>query len=107
MKNFLNSPNSYTSTIKDSLFNNPGNLEYTLLSSNKLQWSPDSINSRLLNNNNQMPISHIPLASNNPIFSLKSFDFIKKGNEDITPFMLRSKEESAPNHVFNTYWLSY
>ncbi len=54
-----------------------------------------------------MPISHIPSMSNNPFFSNTSFDFFNKGADDSTPMVLRSKEESAPNHVFNTYWSSY
>jgi len=45
--------------------------------------------------------------SNNPFFSNASFDFYDKGKDDVTPMVLRSKEESAPSHVFNTYWSSY
>jgi hypothetical protein len=45
--------------------------------------------------------------SNNPLFNNTSFDFFAKGKDDSTPMVLRSKEESAPSHVFNTYWSSY
>jgi hypothetical protein len=45
--------------------------------------------------------------SNNPFFNNSSFDFYSKGKDDVTPMVLRSKEESAPNHTFNTYWSSY
>ena len=54
-----------------------------------------------------MPSSHIPIMSNNPLFSNTSFDFYPKGKDETTPMVLRSKEESAPSHVFNTYWSSY
>jgi hypothetical protein len=54
-----------------------------------------------------MPNSHIPVMSNNPYFSNDSFDFYSKGQDDVTPMVLRSKEESAPSHTFNTYWLTY
>jgi hypothetical protein len=45
--------------------------------------------------------------SNNPHFTNTSFDFFNKGKDDVTPMVLRSKEESAPMHTFNTYWSSY
>jgi hypothetical protein len=54
-----------------------------------------------------MPINHAPIMSNNPFFTNSSFDFYEKGKDDVTPMVLRSKEESAPSHVFNTYWSSY
>jgi hypothetical protein len=41
--------------------------------------------------------------SNNPFFTNSSFDFYDKGKDDVTPMVLRSKEESAPSHTFNTY----
>jgi hypothetical protein len=54
-----------------------------------------------------MPSSHSPIMSNNPYFTNTSFDFYAKGKDDSTPMVLRSKEESAPSHAFNTYWSSY
>jgi heme/copper-type cytochrome/quinol oxidase subunit 2 len=54
-----------------------------------------------------MPTAHIPIMSNNPFFTNSSFDFYEKGSDDTTPMVLRSKEESAPSHTFNTYWSSY
>jgi hypothetical protein len=36
-----------------------------------------------------------------------AFDKYNKGEDDLTPAMLRSKEESAPNYIFNSYWLAY
>jgi|TARA_B100001093_G_C26274054_1_gene778163 hypothetical protein len=50
-----------------------------------------------------MPTAHIPIMSNNPYFTNTSFDFFEKGADDVTPMVLRSKEESAPIHTFNTY----
>jgi hypothetical protein len=41
--------------------------------------------------------------SNNPYFTNTSFDFYSKGKDDVTPMVLRSKEESAPTHAFDTY----
>jgi hypothetical protein len=45
--------------------------------------------------------------SNNPYFNAKSYDFIEKTDNDGTPMLLRSKDESAPSYVFSTYWLNY
>jgi hypothetical protein len=45
--------------------------------------------------------------SNNPFFTNTSFDFYEKGKDDVTPMVLRSKEESAPSNVFaNLVYLS-
>jgi hypothetical protein len=54
-----------------------------------------------------MPSLHAPIMSNNPFFTNSSFDFFSKNTDDVTPMVLRSKEESAPTHVFNSYWSSY
>jgi hypothetical protein len=54
-----------------------------------------------------MPTAHAPIMSTNPNFHNTSYDFFEKNEDDLTPNMLRSKDESAPNHVFNTYWTSY
>lgn len=54
-----------------------------------------------------MPTLHAPIMSSNPNFNNTSYDFFEKNEDDLTPNMLRSKDESAPNHVFNTYWSSY
>lgn len=62
---------------------------------------------RTVNNIVYMPTSHAPIMSSNPNVSNTSYDFFEKNEDDLTPNMLRSKDESAPNHVFNTYWSSY
>lgn len=50
-----------------------------------------------------MPTSHIPVTSNNPYAYNNKFDFFEKNNDEVTPMVLRGKEESAPTFVFNTY----
>jgi hypothetical protein len=50
-----------------------------------------------------MPNSHIPLNSSNPYFTNTSYDYFPKGLDEVTPMVLRGKEESTPIHVFNTY----
>ena len=70
-------------------------------------WSDLDKYTKYSGNSVWMPASHIPIMSNNPFFTNSSFDFFDKGGDDVTPMVLRSKEESAPNYTFNTYWSSY
>jgi hypothetical protein len=48
-------------------------------------------------------LSHTPITNTNASNYAKSFDKFLKNEDDLTPNLLKSKEESAPNHVFNTY----
>jgi hypothetical protein len=50
-----------------------------------------------------MPLSHIPVMSNNSKFNAAKFDFFNKNEDELSPPMFRSKDESAPNYIFNTY----
>jgi hypothetical protein len=72
-----------------------------------MNWADFDKYSKFTNNTVWMPLNHSPIMSNNPFFTNSSFDFYAKGKDDVTPMVLRSKEESAPNHTFNTYWSSY
>jgi heme/copper-type cytochrome/quinol oxidase subunit 2 len=103
--NLSASPN-VASLIGNNLANY-GNSQNDLYSKSMSHWSDDSKYNRFANSNVYMPSSNAPIMSNNPFFSNTSFDFYEKGKDDSTPMVLRSKEESAPNHVFNTYWSSY
>jgi hypothetical protein len=49
------------------------------------------------------PISHTPVPLTNASSYNLSFDKFLKKEDDLTPNLLKSKEESAPNHVFNSY----
>jgi hypothetical protein len=56
---------------------------------------------RLLNNRTTTPTSAQPLVSTSPFLKSLSFDkSISEGND--SP-LLKSKEESAPNIIFETY----
>lgn len=76
-----------------------------LFNSSTCFWQNSDITSKVLNNNTYMPNSHSPVMSSNIKFYAQSYDRFTASNEDQTPAMLRSKEEAAPNHVFNSYWL--
>ena len=77
---------------------------YTL---SKLNWSNLDQSVRLFNNSVSMPTEHAPIMSSSPYFNNTSYDFFEKNEDDLTPNMLKSKDESAPSHIFNTYWVSY
>lgn len=91
-------------TFMDSKINKINMSQYNLYNSSLLNWPDTNIDLKLHNNIVRMPTSYTPPAmSNNPFFLNTSFDFFAKNKDDITPMVLRSKEESAPSHVFNTY----
>jgi hypothetical protein len=105
-KSNLLSFSNYVSSFesKTSLY---GQFQNNMYSFSKLNWPDYDKHTRFFNNTVHMPTSHSPVMSNNPFFSNTSFDFYEKNTDDLTPMVLRSKEESAPSHVFSTYWSSY
>jgi hypothetical protein len=48
-------------------------------------------------------MTNTPVKTSNSSQYNLSFDKFNKGEDDLTPNLLKSKEESAPNHIFNTY----
>jgi hypothetical protein len=83
------------------------NLQETLFRSSNLQWASPEVESRLFNSPSTSPLSHTPIKTTNASNYARSFDKFLKNEDDLTPNLLKSKEESAPNHVFNTYWLTH
>lgn len=51
-------------------------------------------------NNVTLPITH------NPVPNIKNFNYDASFGQQYTPLLLQSKEEAAPNFIFDTYWLS-
>jgi hypothetical protein len=103
--NLSASPNT-TSLLSSNLMDY-GSAQNSLYMNASSNWADPSKYNRFANNNIWMPSSHAPIMSNNPFFTNTSFDFYEKGKDDSTPMVLRGKEESAPSHVFSTYWSSY
>jgi len=54
-----------------------------------------------------MTPSHTAVYSNNQEFVDKSYDKYVVGKDEQTPDVLKSKEETAPSHIFTTYWSTY
>jgi hypothetical protein len=48
-------------------------------------------------------MSSTPVKTANASQYNLSFDKFNTGEDELTPTLLKSKEESAPNHIFNTY----
>jgi len=103
--NISSSPNQ-TKSLSDMMFSY-GSTPQNIYSGSVSNWVGNDKQTKYSGNMVWMPASHIPLMSNNPFFANTSFDFFSKGSDDITPMVLRSKEESAPNYTFSTYWSSY
>jgi hypothetical protein len=47
--------------------------------------------------------SHTPILNKTTTVYPLAYDKYAKGEDDLTPMLLRSKEESAPNHIFSSY----
>ena len=105
--NFNDKGNNLNSLLHQNVTGNLGNVNATVFSSNTLDWSDSNSLYRLVNNNAAFTASHTPLLNQNSSTYPLAFDRYTKGEDDLTPAMLRSKEESAPNHIFNSYWLAY
>jgi hypothetical protein len=76
---------------------------YNVYSSSKNDWlSKDRINS-VTSFDTAMTPSHTAVYSNNQEFIDKSSDKYAVGKDDQTPEVLKSKEETAPSHLFTTY----
>jgi hypothetical protein len=70
-------------------------------------WTtPDKVN-KLVSYDTNMTPSHSAVYSNNQETLDKSFDRYLPGKDDVTPEVLKSKEETAPSHLFTTYWSTY
>ena len=95
-----NNQESITSNLQNL---NTGQDQYNVYGLSQLNWPNLEHTSKVLNNVVWMPTAHAPIMSSNPNFHNTSYDFFEKNEDDLTPNMLRSKDESAPNHVFNTY----
>lgn len=105
--NFNDKGSNLNSLIHSNISNSLGSNSTSLFNSANLAWSDTNSLYRLLSNNTAFTASHTPLLNKNSSTYPLGYDKYLKGEDDLTPAILRSKEESAPNFVFNSYWLSY
>ena len=105
--NFSSSENNLNAVVQNSLTNSVSGAQQSLANSATLKWASSDSLARLANNKTTFPFLHTPVLDTNSTRYGLSFDKFNVGAEDLTPTLLTAKEESAPNHIFNTYWLSY
>lgn len=97
----LNPQKNLNTELKNSPKSNLNSIYTNSISNNS---SSTDLN-RFVSSNTTFPLSHNPVLSLNPAIKDLSYDrtFIDNSN----PSILQSKEESAPNIVFETYWNTY
>jgi hypothetical protein len=94
--------NFSSSTGMKDIFSHASN-ESELFDSSNSSWVNNKSANILANTSFNTVSSHTPIYSNSPHWSDKSFDKFPTGSEDGAPNMLRSKEETAPEHVFGSF----
>lgn len=60
---------------------------------------------RFVGTSTTFPLGHNPVMSSNT--AVKNLSFDRTFSENSGPLLLQSKEESAPNIIFETYWNTY
>jgi heme/copper-type cytochrome/quinol oxidase subunit 2 len=99
--------NNLNSIVANTLLSNQGSNESSLYDNSSKDWLSPDVYSTLASNSFATASSHTPIYSNNSSWSDKSFDAYLKGKDDQTPNLLKSKEETAPSHLFTSYWSTY
>jgi hypothetical protein len=106
-KNYSHGENNYINIFENILTNKLSLQNKHLYNLSKSKWIDEGKSIKLLNNNISTFENHLPIHSNNFFWKNTSHDLILKGEDDLSPSMLRSKEESAPSYLFSSYWLNY
>jgi hypothetical protein len=106
-KNYSTNQNNYVNILENMLNNKIDSQNKHLYNLSKFKWANREKNTKLLNNNLSTFENHLPIYSDDFFLKNTSYDLILKGEDDLSPSMLRSKEESAPSYLFSSYWLNY
>lgn len=104
---FNNQNNNFESTLSN-IFNSgvSSNFANLYMLSNS-EWLNSELSKTFLNSNLTFNTSHTPLYTNKNYLQIKEFDRYSPINDELTPSLLNSKEETAPNYLFSNYWLTY
>ena len=100
----LNTIDNLQSNINSKSLNTSIN---SMFRSSLLDWQGSRSLNVLAQNGTTLPSPHAPQLIRNATQQPYGFDRFLKADGGSTPHLLRSKEESAPNYLFNTYWLTY
>ena len=103
--NTNDSQSNLQSTIFSSTSSSLGNKILDVNAGASRKWASFMDGYRLLNNQTTTPAQSQPLVSNSPYSKSLSFD--KSSSEGNDAPLLKSKDESAPNVIFETYWLTH
>jgi hypothetical protein len=101
--NLSPSENTTDSIVKNTLVNSSGNSYLDMYLNSSINWLNSDITAKLLTNKTTYTQSHVPLQSNNIFWESLNLDKYNKTSPDTAPSILRSKEESAPSYLFNSY----
>lgn len=98
----LSDKNNNLSDIMSEIGNNNTLVnESSIYNSSSNNWVPESITSKIAAFNTATGSSNSPVYSNDPNWQDKSFN---KFQGDQSPRLFKSKEETAPSHLFSEYW---
>jgi len=103
MLNLSDKSSNLNSLIYQNAAQSLANTHASFFNSSALKWSESHTLHKVLGNTNTFTNSHTPLFNKNSSNYPTGFDRFPVGEEDLTPNLLRSKEESAPNHIFSSY----
>jgi heme/copper-type cytochrome/quinol oxidase subunit 2 len=105
--NFESGSNNLTTNLQNNFDTSVSGLQQHLFNSMSLDWATQDSATRLVGNTTTLPMTNTPVGTKSASQYNLNFDKFNKGEDDLTPNLLKSKEESAPNHIFNAYWLTY
>ena len=104
---FNNQNNNFESVVSN-IFKGSINSDFkSLYSLSDLNWVNSEASKTFLSSNLTFNTSHTPLYTNKNYLQIKEFDRYFLHNDELTPSLLNSKEETAPNYLFSNYWLTY
>ena len=98
-----NIEDSFGKSLSNSL--QPAEINQYINSSNS--WASENLLFKLQNNSSTFPLNKQPLFSNSTKVKPLAFNKFDTEGGELIHTLLQSKEESAPNHLFSNYWLTY
>ena len=94
---------SSNSNLSDIL-SGAGSSEASLYNTSTSDWVSNSTTSKLSALNVATSSTNSPIYSNDPNWVDKSYNKFENLKEEVAPRVMKSKEETAPSHLFSEYW---
>jgi len=105
--NLTSTQNNLNALIQNNISNTISNASENLFLNSSLNWNNTSVLKQLSSTGTTFTQSHVPVQSNNPNWNNLGYTKYLNNDDDALPNLMKSKEESAPNYLFNAYWLTY